>query len=334
MTFRNKAAVAAAAIAAFSLSAPTIAWADKPELKVSGHDAVQGATQVAIGAFNVGFIFESTDQTAKTGGMIGAFGGTTKAKSTLVGVTPEMMQQVTDAAYQDMVGQLTAAGFTVVDPASVFAAPELSNPHGHDAPLEVNIALEKGSKGKATYYKPSVLPSVIMIAGDFQGSGMSSMGLQMSAGQAGMALSNYAKANGVPVVDVTYLIDFSQQKRPGAFSFGGLKVNASLSVSPAYSRMSVLGANGKTITLTLNQPVAVEGEFIEERDATSKTDKTMQSAANVAGGVAAVFGMGGMKFGKTRKFEFTAKPGNYEEGATKAASLTNQMMVNQIATMR
>ena len=39
---------------------------------------------------------------------------TTKAKSTLVGVTPEMMQQVTDAAYDDMVGQLTAAGFTVV----------------------------------------------------------------------------------------------------------------------------------------------------------------------------------------------------------------------------
>lgn len=332
---RSKAAFAAAALAAASLTAPTIAWAgDKPAVKVSGRDAVTGATQVAIGAFNVGFIFESTDQTKATGGMLGAFGGTTKAKSTLVGVTPEMMQQVTDAAYADMVGQLTAAGFTVVDPATVFAAPELSNPHGQATPLDINIALEKGSKGKATFWKPSALPTLVMIPGDFTGSGMSSLGLNMSAGQAGQALSSYARANGVPVIDVTYLIDFSQQKRPGAFSFGGLKVNASLSVSPAFSRMSVIGANGHTVTLTLNQPVAVEGEFIEQQDATSGTDKTVQAAANVAGGVAAVFGMGGMRFGKTRKFEFTAKPGNYEEGATKAASLTNEMMVGQIATMR
>jgi hypothetical protein len=66
------------------MTAPTVAWAgDDAPVK----DAVKGASQVAIAAFNVGFIFRSTDQTKASGGLMGAFGGATKAKSSLVGVT-------------------------------------------------------------------------------------------------------------------------------------------------------------------------------------------------------------------------------------------------------
>lgn len=331
----RKARLAAAAFLGFSLLVPSVALADEPAVvKISGKDAARGATQVAVAAFNVGFIFESTDQTKATGGLMGAFGGTTKAKSSLVGVTPEMMQKIADAAYADFVAQLTAAGLTVKDPASVFAAPELARPHGQTSPLDISIALEKGSKGKATYIKPSVLPTLIMVAGDFQGSGLSSMGLAMDAGQASAALSNYARAAGVPVIDVTYLIDFSDQKRPGAFSFGGLSVNANLSIVPGYSRMTVLGPNGKTVTVTMTQPVSVDGDFIDRKDASSGFDKTSQTVANVGGGVMAAFGMGGMRFGKTRKFEFDAKPDNYEEGAVKAASLANARLVEQIKAQR
>jgi hypothetical protein len=67
------------------MTAPTVAWAgDDAPVKVG---AVKGASQVAIAAFNVGFIFRSTDQTKASGGLMGAFGGATKAKSSLVGVT-------------------------------------------------------------------------------------------------------------------------------------------------------------------------------------------------------------------------------------------------------
>lgn len=325
--------LAAPALALAALSAPATAAPDEI-VKVSGKDAVKGASAVAIGAFNVGFIFESTDQTKATGGMIGAFGGTTKAKSSLVGVTPQMMQVVADAAYADFVTQLTGAGFAVRDAATVFAAPELAKPHGNPSPLDVSIMLEKKSKGKATYVKPAVLPTLIMLPGDFQGSGLSSIGLSMEAGQANMALSNYARAAGVPVIGVTYLIDFSDQKRPGAFSFGGLEVNANVSVVPGFSRMTVLGSNGKTVTMTLARGIPVDGDLIEKHDASSGLDKTTQAAANVAGGLMAAFGHGGMMFGKTRKFEFQAKPGNYEQGATKAASLANQRLVEQIVVLR
>lgn len=324
------------AVAAFALLAQPahIAAKEVEPVKIAGPANAKGVSTVAIGAFNVGFIFESIDRTATSGGMLGAFGGTTKAKSELVGVTPEMMQAITDAAYADFVSQMTAGGYSVQTAGDLFGHAALAKTKSQAVPLDINLALEKGSKGKATYFKPSALPSLLMIPGDFMGSGMSSMGINMSAGQASMALTNYAREAGVGVIDVVYLIDFSQQKRPGAFSFGGLQVNSALSVSADYSRITLIAPSGKQSVITIKAPVAVEGEFVEKADASSGADKALQSGANVAGGLAAVAGFGGLRFGKTRKFQFTAKPGNYEEGAAKAANLANAMLIGRLGALR
>lgn len=326
--------LSAAAVLALLAQPIHVAAKQVEPVKISGPANAKGVTNVTIGAFNVGFIFESIDRTAASGGLMGAFGGTTKAKSELVGVTPEMMQAITDAAYADFVAQLTAGGYTLQPAADLFGHTTLAKAKSQEVPLDINIALEKGSKGKATYFKPSALPSLLMIPGDFMGSGMSSMGINMSAGQANMALNNYARETGVGVIDVVYLIDFSQQKRPGAFSFGGLQVNSALSVSADYSRMTLIAPSGKQAVITVKAPVAVEGEFIEKSDASSGTDKALQSGANVAGGVAAVMGFGGLRFGKTRKFAFTAKPGNYEEGAAKVANLASAMLLGRLGALR
>lgn len=326
--------LSAIAVLAMLAQPAHIAAKEKEPVKIAGPANAKGISTVTVGAFNVGFIFESTDQTKASGGLMGAFGGTTKAKSELVGVTPAMMQAVADAAYGDFVSQLAASGYTVQAPADLFGHSALAKTKSQDAPLDINIALEKGSKGKATYFKPTLLPSLLMVPGDFMGSGMSSIGMNMAAGQASMALTTYAKQANVGVIDVVYLIDFSQQKRPGAFSFGGLQVNSALSVSADYSRATLIAPSGKQSVITVKAPVAVEGEFVEKSDASSGGDKAAQSAANVAGGVAAVFGFGGLKFGKTRKFAFTAKPGNYEDGAAKAASLTSEMLIGRLAPLR
>ena len=77
------------------------------------------------------------------------------------------------------------------------------------------------------------------------------------------------------------------------------------------------------------------GEVLIHRGPPARgTDKALQSGANVAGGLAAVAGFGGLRFGKTRKFEFAAKPGNYEEGAAKAASLASQMLIGRLSALR
>ena len=61
--------LSAAAIAAL-LVQPVIADAkDAEPVKISGSANAKGVTTVAVGAFNVGFIFESIDQTAATGGI-------------------------------------------------------------------------------------------------------------------------------------------------------------------------------------------------------------------------------------------------------------------------
>lgn len=311
---------------------PAIAGEDAP-LKISSGASIKGTQTLVIGAFNVGFIFQSIDNTKATGGMIGAFGGTTRAKSELVGVTPEMMQAITDAAYADFKARLAAKGFTVAEPGAMFEHAEFQRVKMVPAPYEANIQLDKKSTGKAIYYKPTALPGQFMLPGDITSSGMSGMGLAMSAGTNQYGVTQYTKASGQSVIDVVYLIDFSDVKRPGAFSFaGGLNVNSGMSVVDDYSKLNLVNIQGKTATITLKQPVAVEGDFAAMQDATK--DGGVQKAANIFGGLAAAGGLGGMKFGKSKTFKFSAKPGIYEEGAIKAATLTNARLVDELAALK
>ena len=324
-------AISAAALALAQPSLITAAGDDAP-LKISSGQAAKGTQAVVIGAFNVGFIFSSIDNDKTTGGMIGAFGGTTRAKSVLEGVTPEMMQAITDAAYADFKTQLEARGFTVGDAAALFASPAFARVKPIASPYDAKVQLDKKSTGKASYYKAGVLPGLVMLPGDVVASGFSGMGMAMSSGYTQSGMSEHAKASGQAVIDVTYLIDFSNAKRPGAFSFGGVKITSGMSIVDDYSRMSVVGAGGKMATITLNQAVAVEGDFADMKDVTK--DAGLQKAANIFGGLAAAGGFGGLKFGKSKTFAFTAKPGVYEQGAIKAATLANARLVEQLAALR
>lgn len=318
---------------AFALLFTGAAEAAKAPIKVTSGNAIKGAGPVTIGSFNVGFVFQSIDNSAASGGLVGAFGGATRAKSELVGVTPETMQAITDAAYADFKAQLAAKGFTIVDHAALFGSAKVAGLKPVAVPNVVKVKLDpkKDSNGKATFFKPAAMPGMIVLAGDITGSGMFSAFGQIGAGMdTQMAIYEHAKASGQTVVNVTYVIDFSQLKRPGAFSFGGLEVNSGMSVVGDYSRATVITPDYKMATLTMQVPVAVEGDFATKADETK--DGALQSAANVAGGVAAAFGVGGLAFGKSKTFSFTAKPA-YQEGAIKAASLANTVFTDELAAL-
>mgnify|MGYP000589002627 CR=1 FL=1 len=105
-----------------------------------------------------------------------------------------------------------------------------------------------------------------------------------------------------------------------------------MSVVDDYSKANVVTPAGKMATLTLKQPVAVAGDFVTMADTTK--DAGVQQAANIMGGLLAARGFGGMKFGKTKTYTFTAKPGLYEQGAAKAASLANSRVVEQLAALK
>ncbi|MEO6215901.1 MAG: hypothetical protein ABIO86_07710 [Sphingomonas sp.] len=306
---------------------------DNQPVKISSPQAVHGTQSVVIGAFNIGFIFQSVDNTKATGGMIGAFGGTTKAKSVLEGVTPTMMQAITDAAYADFKAQLEAKGFTVADSAPMFSSAAFARVKPVASPYDANVQLDKKSTGKSSYYKPAAIPGLVMLPGDVAPSGFSGLGMSMSAGNTQYGMSQHAKATGQAVIDVVYLIDFSDAKKPGAFSFGGgIKVTSGMSVVDDFSKLNLVTPEGKTATITLKQPVAVEGDFAQMQDTTKGAG--VQKAMNILGGFAAMRGMGGMKFGKAKTFTFTARPGIYEQGAIKAATLANARLVDQLAALR
>lgn len=330
--FRGTAALSAIALATTPLSAVP-AYADDQPVKISSGEAAKGTTTVVIGAFNVGFIFESVDNTKATGGMIGAFGGVTNAKSELVGVTPAMMQTVTDAAYADFKAKLTAKGITVIEPAPMFGSAAFAHVKPMASPMEASVFIDKKSKGKTDYYKPTGIPGLVMLPGDITGSGFSSMGMQMSFGYTQYGMVQHAKATGQSVIDVVYLIDFSDARRPGIASFGGgVKISSGMSVAGQFSRMSLVSPAGKIATITLKDPVAVTGDFADMADTTKGAG--VQKAANILGGLAAVGGFGGLKFGKSKTYTFTAKSGLYEDTATKAATLANARMVDQLVALR
>jgi len=314
---------------AVTLAQPAIAA--ESLVKVSSPQAVKGTGSVVIGAFNVGFIFESVDNTKKTGGMIGAFGGATRAKSVLAGVTPAMMQAITDAAYADFTARLQASGFTVAPADGLFSTPDFTRVKPLAAPYDASVQLDKHSTGKATFLKPAAVPTMFMLPGDLTASGFSGMGVTMAAGTNQYVVSQYAKSSGQTIVDVTYLVDFSDVRRPGAFSMAGVQVNSGMSVTSDFSRVTLIAPSGKSATVTLNDPAAVEGDFADKADTTK--DKAVQSAMNIAGGVAAAFGAGTFQFGKSRTFTFTAKAA-YVEGAVKAAALANDRIVTQLAVLR
>ena len=334
-------ALVRALLGATLLAAPMALRAQTAPLKVSGQDAARGITQVAIGAFNVGFIFKSVDQTKAMDGIIGLTQGTTRAESTLVGITPAMMQTITDAAYADFVAKLGAAGYTLQPTAAMFATP-LPHAHAENSPLDVNIALEKKATGKVTFVKPSAIPALYLIPGDFTASGMSSMGLNMNSGQTAYALNQYARTTGVGVIDVVYLVDFSQVQQNGGFS---VKVNSGVSIASNYSRATLIAPTGKQAVIKINESIPVAGDFATMRDTTSGLTKTTQTATKVLGGLSklgALRGMGGMggmggmfkTGGATKQIEFDAKPENYRAGATEAATLANARIVAQLAALR
>ena len=317
-------------------SIPALA-ASGPIAIVSG-DAIRGTSSVVIGAFTVGFIFQAADNEKATGGMIGAFGGVTSAKTELEGVTPAMMQAITDAAYADFQTQVASRGFSVADSGALFASSQLVRAKPEKSPFETKVFLGKNASGKVTFYKPSALPSLLMVPGDFTATqgfgGLGAMGSAMNDAQTQAALAEYAKASGQSVIDVVYLIDFANLKRGG----GTVKVSSSLSVASNFSKLTLVNPRGKVAHLTLKEAIPVDGDFATMDDKTK--GKGVQTGANIASGLlgaASILGGGGglgMKFGKSRSYAFTVNPNAYTEGAGKAASLASTRLLDQVVALK
>lgn len=321
------------AVAAILLTAAPPVFADKAKdpVKVVQAKNLKGTQRVTIGQFTVGFLIERKDSAKAGGGLLGGgFGGRSTVRSTLAGYTQHDLQRITDAAYADFAQRLAASGFTVDDRATLAAHPALAKAKGEAGPKEMTTVTGRDDKAKVLFVSASQTQPLRLLAGDVVASGFGAMGLMMSGTQAMNGFTAYAKDSGSNVVNVLYLVDFADSDEYGGWfrSSSAVKVKGSMALLPDQSKITVIGPNYKSATLSLARPVAVGGDFFDKADSMGRGEKTMNTIGNVIGL------LGGVGTNSSKKFTFTARPGTYVTGATQATTDANDVLVSRLATLR
>lgn len=322
----------AAFAAAMSLSfAMPLAAKEAEAVKVTSAKNIQGAQKVVIGQFTIGFLVERKDSAKAGGGLTGSgFGGRSTVRSTLAGYTPEELQQIADTAYDDMVAQLGAAGFEVVDRAELAAYPALVKVKGEPAPRQMTTVTGRDDKAEVLFVSASQTAPLRLMVGDVASTGFGAMGVIMAGTQAAGAFSNYARETDSRVLNVVYYLDFAKSDEYGGWfrNTSAVNVDGSLAMMPDYSKLSLIGPNYKTASLALAEPVAVGGDFFEKEDTMSGGEKASNAVANVIGLI------GGVGTNSSKKFTFTARPGEYAAGVVKLAKEANQVLAQKLASLR
>lgn len=323
---------AAGFVAALSLVAAVPVMAKQAEpVKVTSAKNVQGTSRVTIGQFTIGFLIERKDSTKAGGGLMGGgFGGRSTVRSTLAGYTQAELQAITDHAYADMVSQLTAAGFEVTERAPLETHPAMAKARGEPGPKEMTTITGRDDKAKVLFIGASQTQPLRLLAGDVAASGFGAMGLIMNGVQAAQGFAAYAKDSGARVLNVVYYLDFAKSEEYGGWfrNSSAVSVEGGLAMMEDQSKLSIIGANSKSATLALAQPVAVGGNFFRKDDAMSGAEKTSNAIGNVIGL------LGGVGTNSSKKFTFTPEPGAYSAGARQLATEANQVLVQKLVTLR
>ncbi|TMM50276.1 hypothetical protein [Qipengyuania marisflavi] len=316
------------ALVGLALQPAAAAAKSKDPIKVSNAKAAAGTQQVAIGQFTLAVLVERKDNAKAGGGLLGGgFGGKSTVRSRLEGVTPEQMQAVADAAYEDFAAKLTAQGFTLIDHAALAA---------YVAPLkaaeqfaEKTIVVGKDDKAKALMVGATQTGPLRLMDGDYNMAGIGDMGTRQTAWKTQGAMQQYAKDTGVRVINVVYVMNFAASDEYGGWhrSTSSVKVASSLGLAPEATKVTLVGP-GTPAQLVLKQPIGVGGDYFAKADAMGGGEKAVRAVTKVL----SILGGGGSN--SVKKFTFTALPGAYPDAAIQAAATANTGMAERLASLR
>lgn len=311
--------------AAFALASLFVfAPAHAQEIRVQNGAALANVENVSIASFAVAFLTDRVDRARAGGGLMGSgFGGRSTARSALAGLTDADFQRATDAAYADFVQQLTAAGYTVADHAPLAAALTEAGGRPLENGAEHDIILGRDSNADARIFAPTGWSGPLMprewlgmvTAGGF--SFNRSAILTSTAGQ------SYARANNQAVISVLYVVDFANAETYGGWfrNSSAVSVQAGLATVPDATQFILYAPNGRVVTATLREPIAVGGDFGVFADATTSGQRTAETVANVIGVI------GGVGTNRTRRYTMTADPERWGAGVDElTASATTSFL--------
>lgn len=294
------------------------------DLKISTPKAFAGVQKIAIGSFKVGFI-EEGKSSAKAGR---GFGGRASAKLKLTGISEQVKQQITDAAYAGFIDQLKAQGYGVVEYAEMLTNPDYAKSKVIEAPFQTdNSPYALGQE--ITYRVPSGFDGIRFYQID-------AMGLKGGIGfnSPVMAAVSYAEKTGTKVVSVNYIVDFANADgRGGSFrSTASVSVGQGLSIKPGCG-VELIGGQGGTFSknngnIVLGQPTFTSEPFAEVIENTSTANKSIQYAAN------AISLLGGMGSNISRQYEVRADPEKYKTLVNGLLDQTSSQLVSQMKSLR
>lgn len=291
-------------------------------VKVEGGKAFVGVKKLVIGSFKVGFITTKKEH-AKAGSGVG---GNSSAMMELHGITPAVMQSITDKAYQDLLAQLQAAGYEVADRGQL-ASSEFEKSASKASPFTEEASFF-GSDNTVTYVAPESIGKLYFFMGETD----QRNGFNFNTPD--MAASGFADKNKLPIISVMYNLDFSSNKsETGAFaSFSAVEVGQALSVTPG-SGIILIGGQGGTFSTTngsvkLGQPIASPEPFGEITNTTSGGMVALETTVNAA---SALLGGG---TNQSRDFSVTADPLKYSSGAESILKKTNADLIRSMQTAK
>lgn len=305
--------------------------ATEDSIKVDTAAAFKGANKVTVGNFIVGFATLKTDS-AKAGGygvLGGGFGGKSTAKTTLKGIDEALMQRITDAAYEKFVADLKAKGYEVVDRAALVNTKGFGESKTYPNPSKDTSGIF-GTNSITKYFTPKSFGALRSFMGDLPGY-TGGFGFENPI----HSVNEYAKASGVKVLSMVYVLDFAN-----ADSYGGLGTSSSsvnvgqgLTAIPETTKLSLIGGDGGTFSsnngnIRLGQPITSEKEFGTIANTNSEAYKGLEMATNVIGI------LGGVGGNVSREYDVTARPADYQLAVEDALKLTNQALLGKMQVLK
>lgn len=116
--------------------------------------------KIAIPGYTIAFVHGATASAFGGGAGLDTNKRRTQIATRLVGLTDEMAQEIADEAYADLVRQLEAAGFQVVDPAAQLASEQMQGLARYSAPFGGQGIIDSRATKAWVVYGPTALPPI------------------------------------------------------------------------------------------------------------------------------------------------------------------------------
>lgn len=170
--------------------------------------------KIAVPGYTIGFIQGASASAYGGGAGMERNGRATKVATRLVGLTDQMAQDLTDAAYADLVDQLRAAGFEVVEPAALQASERMRSLARYGEPVGGQGIIDSRATKAWVVYGPRALPPIKGYAFE-QGLGaIAASGALLAFGKASQELD-------AVIVNPRLMIDYIDMESSGRRTYSG-----------------------------------------------------------------------------------------------------------------